>query len=64
MTSDSGTWGSELGQGLLALNPQLSSGYQDTCAVCAIVGTGPGSGVAATSGTDATTYLATSFLDA
>ena len=64
VTSDSGTWGSELGQGLLALNPQLSSGYQDTCAVCAVVGTGPGSGVAATSGTDATTYLATSFLDA
>ena len=30
-TSDSGTWGSQLGQGLLALNPSLSSGYQASC---------------------------------
>ena len=59
-TSDSGTWGSQLGQGLLALNPQLANGYQDSCATCNIAGVG----VAATSGTDATTYLATSFLNA
>ncbi len=64
VTSDSGTWGSELGQGLLALNPQLSTGYQDSCAGCVIVGAGSGVGVAATSGTDATTYLATRFLSA
>jgi hypothetical protein len=65
VTSDSGTWGSQLGQGLLALNPQLSGGLQNACAGCTIVGSGgPGVGVAATSGTDATTYLATSFLDA
>ena len=64
VTSDSGTWGSQLGQGLLALNPQLSSGFQNACAGCTILGTGPGVGVAATSGTDATTYLATSFLNA
>ena len=38
VTDDSGTWGSELGQGLLALNPQLSSGYQSSCAGCTIVG--------------------------
>ncbi len=31
-TSDSGTWGSYLGQSLLALNPQLSNGYQSSCA--------------------------------
>ncbi|HEY6474377.1 MAG TPA: hypothetical protein VIY26_15895 [Acidimicrobiales bacterium] len=61
-TSDSGTWGSQLGQGLLALNPTLSSGYQDSCANCVIVGAGSGVGVAATSGTDGTTYLATRFL--
>ena len=64
VTSDSGTWASQLGQGLLALNPQLSSGYQQSCGGCAILGTGSGQGVAATSGTDATTYLATSFLNA
>ena len=65
VTSDSGTWGSQLGQGLLALNPQLSGGLQNACAGCTILGSGgPGVGVAATSGTDATTYLATSFLDA
>jgi hypothetical protein len=63
-TSDSGTWGSSLGQGLLALNPQLSNGYQSACASCYIVSAGSGAGVAATSGTDATTYLATSFLNA
>jgi hypothetical protein len=63
-TSDNGTWGSQLGQGLLALNPQLSSGYQSSCANCLIVGAGSGAGVAVTSGTDATTYLATSFLNA
>ena len=37
---------------------------QDSCSACVIVGTGPGVGVAATSGTDATTFLATRFLDA
>jgi hypothetical protein len=63
-TSDNGTWGSQLGQALLALNPQLSSGYQSACAGCFIVSAGSGAGVAATSGTDATTYLATSFLNA
>jgi hypothetical protein len=63
-TSDSGTWGSQLGQGLLALNPTLSSGYQDSCANCVIVGAGSGVGVAATSGIDGTTYLATRFLAA
>jgi hypothetical protein len=63
-TSDSGTWQSQLGQGLLALNPTLSSGYQASCSGCAIVGAGPGRGVAATSGTDGTTYLATRFLNA
>jgi hypothetical protein len=64
-TSDSGTWGtSQLGRGLLALNPSLSSGYQATCSGCAIVGAGSGVGVAATSGVDATTYLATRFLNA
>ena len=62
-TSGSGTWGSQLGQGLLALNPTLSGGYQDSCANCVIVGAGSGVGVAATSGTDGTTYLATRFLD-
>ena len=47
------------------MNPQLSSGYQDSCAGCRFVGGGgAGAGVAATSGTDATTYLATSFLNA
>ena len=64
VTSDNGSWGSQLGQGLLALNPQLSSGYESACAGCVIVGAGSGIGVAATSGTDATTYLATSFLNA
>jgi hypothetical protein len=63
-TSDSGTWGGQLGKGLLALNPSLSSGYQASCSVCFVIGAGPGRGVAATSGTDATTYLATRFLDA
>ena len=63
-TSDSGTWGSQLGKGLLALNPTLSSGYQDSCSGCVVVGAGSGVGVAATSGTDATTYLATRYLDA
>jgi hypothetical protein len=62
-TSDSGTWTSQLGQGILALNPSLVNAFQDSCAACAVVGTGSGSGVAATSGTDATTYLATRFLD-
>ena len=64
MTSDSGSWSSQLGQGLLALNPELSSGARDACSGCPILGTGPGQGMAATSGTDATTYLATSFLNA
>ena len=63
-TSDTGTWTSQLGQGILALNPGLSNAYQDSCSACVIVGTGPGVGVAATSGTDATTFLATRFLDA
>ena len=63
-TSDTGTWTSQLGQGILALNPGLANAYQDSCSGCVIVGTGPGVGVAATSGTDATTYLATRFLDA
>jgi hypothetical protein len=63
-TSDSGTWGSQLGKGLLALNPSLSRGYQSTCSFCNVVGSGGGGGVAATSGTDATTYLATSYLNA
>ena len=62
-TSDSGTWRSQLGQGLLALNPSLSSGSQASCSACAVVGSGSGVGVAATSGTDATTYLATRFLN-
>ena len=61
-TSDSGTWGSQLGLGLLALNPTLSTGAQASCSECTIVGAGSGVGVAATSGTDATTYLATSYL--
>ncbi len=64
VTSDSGTWRSQLGQGLLALNPSLSSGSQASCSACAVVGAGSGVGVAATSGTDATTYLATRFLNA
>ena len=65
VTSDSGSWGSQLGQGLLALNPQLSSGYKsDLRRLRDCRRAAPGSGVAATSGTDATTYLATSFLDA
>jgi hypothetical protein len=63
-TSDSGSWASQLGKGLLALNPSLSSGLQASCSVCFVIGAGPGRGVAATSGTDATTYLATRFLDA
>jgi hypothetical protein len=62
-TSDTGTWASQLGQGILALNPTLANAYQDSCSACTIVGTGSGVGVAATSGTDATTYLATAFLD-
>lgn len=63
-TSDTGTWTSQLGQGILALNPELANAFQDNCSGCVVVGTGPGVGVAATSGTDATTYLATRFLDA
>ena len=62
-TSDSGTWGSYLGQNLLALNPQLSNGYQSSCAAAISSAPVPG-GIAATSGTDATTYLSTSFLNA
>jgi hypothetical protein len=62
-TGDDGTWGSQLGQGLLAMNPSLSLGYQSTCSFCQVVGSGPGVGVAATSGTDATTYLATRYLN-
>ena len=64
VTSDSGSWGSQLGQGLLALNPELSSGLQNACGACVIVGAGPGVGVAATSGTDATSYLTTGLLNA
>ena len=63
-TSDTGTWASQLGQGILGLNPALANAYQDSCSACVIVGSGSGVGVAATSGTDATTYLATRFLDA
>lgn len=63
-TNDNGSWGGQLGQELLALNPSLSGGYHTPCSFCSIVGAGPGSGVAATSGTDATTYIATSYLDA
>jgi hypothetical protein len=63
-TSDTGTWTSQLGQGILALNPGLANAFQDSCLGCVVVGTGSGVGVAATSGTDATTYLATRFLDA
>ena len=63
-SSDSGSWSGQLGQGLLALNPSLSSGSQAACSVCFVVGAGPGVGVAATSGTDATTYLATRYLNA
>jgi hypothetical protein len=62
--ADTGTWTSQLGQGILALNPGLANAYQDSCSGCVIVGTGSGVGVAATSGTDATTYLATRYLDA
>jgi hypothetical protein len=62
--SDSGTWGSQLGKELLALNPSLSRGYQSTCSFCTVVGSGSGAGVAATSGIDATTYFATSYLSA
>jgi hypothetical protein len=63
-SSDSGSWQSQLGKGILALDPSLSNGYQASCSGCTIVGAGPGAGVAATSGTDATTYLATSYLNA
>jgi hypothetical protein len=63
-TSDSGTWTSQLGTGLLALNPSLSLGYDSTCSFCQVIGAGPGVGAAATSGTDATTYLATRYLSA
>jgi hypothetical protein len=62
--SDTGTWKSQLGQGLLALNPSLSSGSQASCSACVVVGAGSGVGVAATSGTDATTFLGTRFLNA
>ena len=62
-TGDTGTWVSQLGEGILALNPELADGYQDSCSRCVIVGSGPGAGLAATSGTDATTYLLTRFLD-
>ncbi|HEX4126560.1 MAG TPA: hypothetical protein VHX67_03175 [Acidimicrobiales bacterium] len=63
-TNDTGTWTSQLGQGILALNPELAHAFQDSCSGCVIVGTGSGVGVAATSGTDATTYLVSRFLDA
>jgi hypothetical protein len=63
-TADSGIWTSQLGQGILALDPSLANAYQDSCSNCVIVGTGPGTGVAATSGTDATTYLTTRLLNA
>jgi hypothetical protein len=63
-TSDSGLWSSQLGQGILGLNPSLANAYQASCSSCVIVGAGPGVGVAATSGTDATTYLTTRFLNA
>jgi hypothetical protein len=63
-SSDSGSWSGQLGQGLLALNPSLSSGFQAACSVCFVLGSGPGFGVAATSGTDGTTYLATQYLNA
>ena len=63
VTSDDGSWSSELGQGLLALNPQLPGGYQSAHPGQSVIGVGSG-GVALTSGTDATTYLATSFLNA
>jgi hypothetical protein len=62
-TNDTGTWTSQLGQGILALNPGLATAFQDSCSGCVIVGTGSGVGVAATSGTDATTYLVSRFLD-
>jgi hypothetical protein len=62
-TSDSGTWASALGQALLSLNPSLPGAYQASCSGCVIVGAGPGVGTAATSGTDATTYLTTRFLN-
>ncbi len=61
---DTGIWSSQLGQQLLALNPSLANAFQDSCSGCVIVGTGSGVGVAATSGTDATTYLTTSVLNA
>jgi hypothetical protein len=48
----------------LGLNPALANAYQASCSSCVVVGAGPGVGVAATSGTDASTYLATSFLNA
>jgi hypothetical protein len=63
-SSDSGTWSGQMGKALLALNPSLSSAVQGFCSGCAVVGAGSGVGVAATSGTDATTYLATRFLNA
>jgi hypothetical protein len=63
-SSDSASWSGQLGQGLLALNPSLSSGVQAACSVCFVVGAHGGMGVAATSGTDGTTYLATRYLNA
>jgi hypothetical protein len=63
-TGDDGTWGSQLGAGLLALNPSMLLGYRPTCSFCQVVGSGPGAGVAATSGTDATTYFTTRYLNA
>jgi hypothetical protein len=63
-TADTGTWNSQLGSAILASNPSLSNAYQASCPNCVIVGSGNGVGVAATSGTDATTFLATRFLNA
>jgi hypothetical protein len=63
LSSDSGSWSSELGTGLLQLNPELADGYQSAHPGQSVTGVGSG-GVALTSGTDATTYLTTSFLNA
>ena len=62
VTNDIGTWASQLGQGLLALNPQLSSGYLPTCTGCGDCRRRLRGGRGCNVGTDATTYLATSFL--
>jgi hypothetical protein len=63
-TADTGTWSSQLGGAILASNPSLANAYQASCSTCVIVGSGTGVGVAATSGTDATTFLGTRFLNA